>query len=93
MSVIMRVKQIEQSRLDTLSFKINGVRLKRRLKPMPDTKIMHELISLAMDDVGVTDEGLLYLKGGNKDYRKLLFIVINAVFGFKDFNRRCFHYA
>lgn len=73
MGVMVRVKPAEQERLDAIAQRVNEIRVGKKLKPVMDTTILHELIEMAMDEVEVNADGNLY-------YRKLENSLLKAIF-------------
>lgn len=62
MGVMVRVKPAEQERLDAIAQRVNEIRVGKKLKPVMDTTILHELIEMAMDEVEVNADGNLYYR-------------------------------
>lgn len=58
-NIAMKPEAME--RVSELGFKINSIRLKRKMKPLMDSTLVHELLETALDTVQVTPEGNLYI--------------------------------
>lgn len=72
MNSMLRLNRQEQEELDKIALQLNKIRLDKKQKPLLDSKVLHELIGLAMDTAKIDDRGNLYLEteSGNLYYRK-----------------------
>jgi hypothetical protein len=62
MALSLRVKPEENVRIASFAEKVNMKRLKSRKKMFMESKLVHELIALALDDAQVTEEGEIYIQ-------------------------------
>lgn len=71
MAAMLRLNGEEQERLDRLAETVNLRRLSAKQKPLADSKLLHELIDMALDSAQLTEHGELYLDWEDRDSVKM----------------------
>jgi hypothetical protein len=57
----LRISKGEMTQLDKLCMKVNTCRVKHKKRTVMESKLLHELLGMALEEIRVTPEGELYL--------------------------------